>query len=144
MTSEMPPACPLHGAGLDARSLVGRRIEGVVASWHLYGEDDPEGPLDVWLMDEHGDAVLVTTGSDWCLILEASAPHEGYEMAESGRVTVGPAGDETPLAAHLGEEILAVREEYEPRTGRTALELSFPTGGVRCDSWAGDLRLRPL
>ncbi|CAM5644550.1 hypothetical protein SAVIM338S_06360 [Streptomyces avidinii] len=34
-----------------------------------------------------------------------------------------------------------MREDHEPNTGRIALELSFPTGRVRCESWAGDLRL---
>ncbi|MFF2302589.1 hypothetical protein ACFVVP_08830 [Streptomyces sp. NPDC058128] len=144
MESEKSNECPLHGAGMSVQSLVGRRVTQVVASWHVYGGSAPTGPLDVWLVDEEGTPVLVTTGSDWCLRVEVSEPHAGYDMGESGLVTVGPLGDETPLARHIGERILAVREEHEPRTGRIALELSFPDGRVRCDGWAGDLRLTAL
>ncbi|MGW5532317.1 hypothetical protein [Streptomyces xanthochromogenes] len=50
-------------------------------------------------------------------------------------------GDPTPFAAYLGEAVLAVSEEFEPKTGRNALEVTFASGRIRCDSWAGDLRL---
>lgn len=132
-------ACPLHGAGVSAQSLVGRRLAGVVGAWHLYGSDDPAGPLDVWLIDDAGAALHITTGSDWCLIVEVGEPHTGYDMGDSGLVTVGAADARTPFADHVGECVLAVWEEYEPNAGRIALELAFPTGRVRCDGWAGDL-----
>ncbi|MGW6970404.1 hypothetical protein [Streptomyces sp. NPDC054952] len=141
MESEKSKECPLHGAGASAQGLVGRRLAGVVGSWHFYGSDDPAGPLDVWLIDDQEAAVHITTGSDWCLIVEVSEPHAGHDMGESGLITVGAMGDSTPFADHLGESVLAVREDHEPNTGRIALELSFPTGRVRCESWAGDLRL---
>ncbi|MFI6423263.1 hypothetical protein ACIBG6_38535 [Streptomyces sp. NPDC050842] len=83
----------------------------------------------------------IATGSDWCLIVEMSEPHVGHDMGDSGLITVGAMGVGTPFADHIGESVLAVREDHEPNTGRIALELSFPTGRVRCDSWAGDLRL---
>jgi hypothetical protein len=141
MESEKPNACPLHGGGAAAQSLVGRPLAEVVASRHVYGGGDLAGPLDVWLIDDRGATVHVTTGSDGCLIVEESEPHTGYNMGDSGRVTVGAIGNETPFADHVGESILAVREEHEPNTGRVAMELSFPRGRVRCESWAGDLRL---
>ncbi|WP_234317894.1 hypothetical protein [Streptomyces rimosus] len=62
----------------------------MVASWHQYVSEAPSGPLDVWLIDSAEDSTHVTTGSDWCLIVERSVPFGGYEMAESGRVEVGP------------------------------------------------------
>lgn len=120
---------------------MGRRLAEVVGSWHVYGGDPPAGPLDVWLIDDRGAAVHLTTGSDWCLIVEASKPHAGYDMGDWGRVTVATTDEETPFAAHLGEDVVEVREEHAPNTGRVALELTFPTGRVRCESWAGDLRL---
>ncbi|MET8412766.1 hypothetical protein ABZV34_32585 [Streptomyces sp. NPDC005195] len=141
MESEKPNGCPLHGGGAAAESLVGRRLVEVVASRHVCGGGDLAGPLDVWLIDDRGATFHVTTGSDGCLIVEESEPHTGYDMGDSGRVTVGAIGNETPFADHIGESILAVREEHEPNTGRVALELSFPRGRVRCESWAGDLRL---
>ncbi|MER7490552.1 hypothetical protein ABTY20_32660 [Streptomyces sp. NPDC126497] len=133
--------CPLHGAGVSAQSLVGRRLAEVVGSWHMYGSDAPAGPLDVWLIDDRGAAIHLTTGSDWCLIVEASKPHAGYDMGDWGRVTVGTIDGETPFADHVGEDVLEVREEHAPNTGRVVLELTFPTGRVRCESWAGDLCL---
>lgn len=142
--SEKSNKCPLHGAGMDVRSLVGRRLTGVVGSWHLYGSDDPEGPLDVWLIDDQGAAVRITAGSDWCLIVEMSEPHAGYDMGDWGRITVGAMDDAAPFAEHIGESVLAVREDLEPDAGRIALEISFPTGGVLCESYAGDLRLTPV
>ncbi|WP_165986458.1 hypothetical protein [Streptomyces sp. YIM 98790] len=141
METEKSNGCPLHGGGAAAQRLVGRLLVEVVGSRHVYGGDDPAGPLDVWLIDDRGATVHITTGSDGCLIVEESEPHAGYDMADSGRVTVGAISSETPFAEHIGKSILAVREEHEPMTGRVALELSFPRGRVRCESWAGDLRL---
>ncbi|MEF3113848.1 hypothetical protein [Streptomyces chrestomyceticus] len=113
----------------------------MVASWRLYGAEAPSGPLDVWLIDSEKTATHVTTGSDWCLILEASAPSEGYDMAEWGRVEVAPIGSETPFADRLGETVRAVSEEGAPDTGRLALEITFDSGRVRCETWSGNLHL---
>ncbi|MEU6343308.1 hypothetical protein ABZ883_20480 [Streptomyces sp. NPDC046977] len=133
--------CPLHGAGARPDYLVGRRLERVLASWHLYSTVPLTGPLDLWLIDSEEAATHVTPGSDWCLIVETSAPSEGYEMAESGRVEVAPIHSEAPFADHLGETILGVHNEADPDTGRRALELTFEAGRVRCETWSGDLRL---
>lgn len=121
--------------------LVGRRLEQVFASWHLYGAQAPSGPLDVWLIDSESVATHVTTGSDWCLIVETSAPFAEYDMQEVGRVEVAPIGGETPFADHLGETISAIGEERDPDTGRLALEITFGSGRVRCEARSGDLRL---
>ncbi|MEV4943840.1 hypothetical protein [Streptomyces zaomyceticus] len=141
MEPEKSYECPLHGGGPSAQSLVGRRLTGVVGSWHLYGGDGPVGPLGVWLIDDQKAAVHLTTGSDWCLIVEVSEPHVGYDMGDSGLITVETVDDRSPFAAHIGQSVVAMREGHEPNTGRMALELSFPTGRVRCESWGGDLRL---
>lgn len=133
--------CPLHGAGVRPDYLVGRRLERVVASWHLCGAEAPSGPLDVWLIDNDEAATHVTTGSDWCLIVEPSALFEGYDMAELGRTEVAPVNSETPFADHLGETVLAAHEEADPDTGRLTLEITFDSGRVRCDTWSGDLCL---
>ncbi|MFB7290642.1 hypothetical protein [Actinacidiphila glaucinigra] len=117
MESEAPSQCPLHGAEVSARS-------------------DSVGPLDVWLIDESDHAVHITTGSDWCLAVETSEPHAGYDMGDSGLVTMGALDATTPFAEHIGESVLTAREDFEPVTGRVALALSF-----RCESRAGDLRL---
>ncbi|MEV6358135.1 hypothetical protein [Streptomyces hydrogenans] len=121
--------------------LVERRLKEVVASWHLYGSEAPSGPLDVWLIDSEAVATRITTGSDWCLVVETSAPFVGYDMAESGRVEVAPISGEIPFADHLGETVLAASEESAPDRGRVALEITFDSGRVRCETWSGDLRL---
>ncbi|MFF8959723.1 hypothetical protein [Streptomyces sp. NPDC014894] len=142
MNARKRDGCPLHGPGVRPEHLVGRRLERVLASWHRHGSDAPYGPLDIWLVDSEGDSTLVTTGSDWCLIVESSAPFEGYDMRECGRVEVVPDRNETPFAARVGETVLAVREEWEQDDGRTALEIVFDSGAVvRCGSRAGDLVL---
>ncbi|MEU1198744.1 hypothetical protein ABZ446_21275 [Streptomyces sp. NPDC005813] len=141
MESKRLNECPSHGAGVRLDYLVGRRLERVLASWHRYGTQPRSGPLDVWLIDSEEAATHVTTGSDWCLIVETSVPFEGYELAESGRVEVAPVHGETPFADHLGETVRAVREEADPDTGRLALEITFDSGRVRCETWSGDLRL---
>ncbi|MEU2790343.1 hypothetical protein [Streptomyces sp. NPDC007100] len=84
----------------------------------------------------------MTTKSDWRLSVEPSAPFEGYDMAEAGRVEVRPIDGETPFARHLGETVLAVREEGDADNGLSALEITFESGLVRCASWSGDLSLR--
>ncbi|MFB7608707.1 hypothetical protein [Streptomyces gardneri] len=141
MESKRGSECPLHGVGVRPDYLVGRRLERVVASWHLYDSEAPSGPLDVWLIDNKAFATRITTGSDWCLIVETSDPFAGYDMAESGRVEVAPISGETPFADHLGETVLAVSEESVPDNGRIALEITFDSGRVRCETWSGDLRL---
>ncbi|WP_030666521.1 hypothetical protein [Streptomyces rimosus] len=133
--------CPLHGAGLDSDHLVGQRLERIVASWHRQHRKASSCLLDVWLIGRDGIATRVTTGSDWCLIVERSTPYEGYDMGDAGRVEVAPVQDETPFTAHLGEAVLAVREEADAVTGRLALDITFESGRVRCQSWAGELRL---
>ena len=133
--------CPLHGPDERPDYLVGRRLERVVTAWHLHDGDTRSGPLDVWLTDSAGVSTHITTGSDWCLIAEISTPYEAYDMGQGGRVEVPPANGETPFAEHLGETILAVGEAGAPAMGRLALEITFSSGSVRCESWAGDLRL---
>ncbi|MDA1388093.1 MULTISPECIES: hypothetical protein [Glycomyces] len=98
----------------------------------------------MWLTVEREGPIRITTGSDWCLIVDASKPHAGYDLGEGGRVEVRESGRETPFGSHLGEDILGAREDYEPFTGRIGLDLTFATGRVRCESWAGDLRLKDL
>ncbi|RSS55493.1 hypothetical protein [Streptomyces sp. WAC01280] len=141
MESKRESECPLHGAGVRPDYLVGRRLEHVVASWHVYGSEAPSGPLDVWLIDSETVATRITTGSDWCLIVETSDPFAGYDMAESGRVEVEPISGEIPFADHLGETVLAVSEKSAPDSGRIAWEITFDSGRVRCETWCGDLRL---
>lgn len=134
-------ACALHGNGAHPGLLVGRRLERVTASWHLYGEEGPSGPLDVWLLDGAGGSTRVTTGSDWCLVVETAAPFEGYDMGGYGRVEVVRDDGGTPFATRTGERVLAVREEWGPGGGRRSLEVVFGSGAVRCESWSGDLLL---
>ncbi|MET7931546.1 hypothetical protein ABZT43_48615 [Streptomyces sp. NPDC005349] len=141
MEFEKVTQCPLHESGARPEILVGCRLEEVVAAWHRSGDEEAKEPLDVWLIDSQGSSVHITTGSDWCLIVESSSPHDGYDIDSWGRVEVAPVGVRTPFAAHLGEDVLAVREEFEPKTGRIALEITFASGLVRCGSWAGALRL---
>lgn len=120
---------------------MGRRLVEVVAAWLAADGGETVGLLDVWLIDERGDAVHVTTGSDWCLVVEAAQPHAGYDTGASGRVRGEAVGDGTPFAEYVGESLVGVREEHEPNTGRVALDLVFPRGRVRCASRGGDLRL---
>ncbi len=71
----------------------------------------------MWLIDNRGATVHVTTGSDGRLIVEEWEPHADCDMGDWGH------GNETPFADHIGESLLGVREEHEPITGRVALEL---------------------
>ncbi|MFJ5217361.1 hypothetical protein ACIP98_21880 [Streptomyces sp. NPDC088354] len=134
-------ACPLHGPGLPAEALVGRRLERVVTFWHRSEAAAPSGPLDVWLIDATGAFAHLATGSDWCLIVAGGQPHTGWDMGAHGRVEVGPLADGTPFGPHLGQLVTAVGEEYDGHTGRVAAEIAFATGRVRCESRAGELRV---
>ncbi|WP_194235765.1 hypothetical protein [Streptomyces sp. CB01881] len=133
-----------HGPGLDPAFLIGRRLTGVVAAWHVYEERLDPLPVEVWLLDDLGGAIRVASGTDWCLELEPSAPYEGYDMGDWRRFEVAAADDATPFARHLGETVLGAREEYEPLTGRIAVELDFASGTVRCASEDGVLHLRAV
>jgi hypothetical protein len=94
----------------------------LTASWFWQGSGQYPDPLDVWLTDENEGSVRITTGSDWCLIVEASEPHESYDLGEWGRVEVRESCRETTFAEHIGDPILSAREDYEPFTGRIALD----------------------
>ncbi|GAA0420712.1 hypothetical protein GCM10010357_47560 [Streptomyces luteireticuli] len=128
--------------------MIGRRLVRLTASWHLFKDRPADGPVDVWLADDRGGSTLITTGSDRCLVVESSRPHDGYDMGECGRIGVLPVHEGVPLADHLGEVVRGVQEEWDPRTGRVALELEFASRSVRCESGGdGDLHIlaaRPL
>ena len=131
----------MHGAGGDPSGLVGARLQRVVASRHVLGDLVDAEPIDVWLIDDAGACTHITSGSDWCLIVEASAPFEGYDMGTWGRVEVHERSD-TPFASHVGERVLSVEQVWAPMTGRVALVIAFESGPVCCESQAGELRLR--
>nr|WP_223243403.1 hypothetical protein [Streptomyces sp. CBMA123] len=121
--------------------MVGSRLVEVLASWHTHAGHPGDGPVEVWLIDDRGRSTNIASGTDWCLMVESSGPDEGFDMGDWGRIDVLPVRDETPFAAHLGEVVLGVRQEWNPATGRVALELDFASGGVRCETWSGNLRL---
>ncbi|MER5934403.1 hypothetical protein [Streptomyces sp. NPDC002054] len=121
---------------------MGRSIRRIVASWHVYDGERSEAPLDIWLIDSEGESTRISTGSDWCLIVECAEPHEPYDMGEWGRIEVGEDLGEHPFLRHLGDIVTAVAEFADPTTGRTLLEVGFADGDrVRADCWQGDLRL---
>lgn len=131
--------CPLHGGGTVAQGLVGRLLAEVVGT-RARVRRRFLCRVDMWLIDNRGATVHVTTGSDGCLIVEESEPHVGYDMGDWGHATVGAIGSETPFADHIGESLLGVREEHEPITGRFALEVASaaragpgPSACSRCD-----------
>ena len=133
--------CPLHGPGMDVSALVGWRVARVVASWHRIDGRPPSGPLDVWLINETGRTAHITTGTDWCLIVEESDPPPGYDMQDLGRVEVSTDTGSTLFAQFLDQRITAAQEQTDPHTGRIALSLTFTTGGIHCSCWDGELRL---
>ncbi|GAA1222427.1 hypothetical protein GCM10009665_10820 [Kitasatospora nipponensis] len=124
--------------------MIGRRLVRLVASWHVYEGRESDAPVDLWLIDDQGVSTHIMSGTDWCLVVEASKPYESYDMGDWGRIDVRPVDEETPLASRVGEVVLGVREDWEPLTGRMGLELDFTSGSVRCESWSGDLRIRAV
>ncbi|MFI9269393.1 hypothetical protein ACIGXM_01515 [Kitasatospora sp. NPDC052896] len=135
------PACPLHGSGIDPSTLLGRRLVRLSASWHSQEGQPVDGPVELWLGDDQGGSTGISIGTDWCLLVEASKPHDGFDAGGWGRIDVLPLRTVNPLASHFGAVVLGVREEWVPRTGRMALELDLISGSVRCESWGGDLRI---
>ena len=100
-----------------------------------------DGPVDVWLVDDRGAWTHITAGSDWCLITEPSGPFEGCDMGEYGRMEVRQIRSGTPLADHVGEKVVRVRQKFGSRTGRMGLDLVFASGTVHFDSGTGDLHM---
>jgi hypothetical protein len=142
-SSSQPSTCPLHGPGGDPGGLVGRRLDRVAASWLVTDGEPDVGPLDVWLVDDLGGPTRITAGSDWCLLVSAEAPGECWDMGIWGRIEPRESAAGTPFERHLGQTVRAVRERWDPHTGRVGLDIDFPTGSVHADTWKGDLRLRP-
>ncbi|WP_406102535.1 hypothetical protein OG698_09160 [Streptomyces sp. NBC_01003] len=125
--------------GIDR--LAGRPVQQVVAAWHRRGCEDAAGPLEIWLVDDVGGFIHITTGSDWCLIVDDAAPHAGYDLGASGWVEVVASERGTPFARYAREVVLAVDQRFDARTGRVGVEIRFSTGSVQCGSWRGDLHL---
>jgi hypothetical protein len=126
---------------MDPRLLVGHRVQEVLVACHWGGGQGASDPSEVWLVDGDGGHFRLTTGSDWCLIVDDTAPHAVYGVGESGRVEVTASARETPFARSVGETVVAVHERFGAVTGRAGLEIVFATGTVRCASWRGELRL---
>jgi hypothetical protein len=141
VTSTEPYECPLHGTAVDHDRLVGRRVRQILAARHRHDSEEALGPLEIWLVDDLGDYIHITTGSDWCLIVDDAPPHAGYDLGEDGRVEVVASGRGTPFARYVGEDISSVDESFDARTGRVGLEIRFSSGSVQCGSWRGDLHL---
>lgn len=139
--SMTPYECPLHGVGVDPARLVGRRVRQVVAAWHRFDGQYTAEPIDVWLIDDLDEVFHLTTGADWCLMVDDHAPHSGYDMDVYGVVEVAPWTRGSPFVPHAGEPVTAVHERFDADTGRIGLKIVFPTGSVTYGGWRGDLHL---
>ncbi|MCD0484589.1 hypothetical protein LO771_19865 [Streptacidiphilus sp. ASG 303] len=129
---------------MDPRTLVGRRLHGVVAAWHVFEGVKDHQPIDVWLFLDVGGPVEIGVASDWRLTLDASQPYEPYDMQECGVVEVRPLSGHFPLAKHRGEEIQDVGEDIHPLAGRMRMDLRFASGAVRFESYGGELRVQAV
>lgn len=126
---EKPSGCPPHGAGLRVESLVGRRLVEVVAAWQEVGGGEVVGPLDVWLIDDGGDSVHVTTGSDWCLIVEAAQPYGDYDLGASGGSAWEPSVMRHRSRSTSGSALWACGKSTSRIPGASRLSLCLRAGG---------------
>lgn len=127
---------------LEPGTLVGARLLGAIATWHIYDGTRSPSPVDVWLVLDSAGPVRVGVASDWQLEVGRQAVHEPYDMLEYGRIEIDVPGTDFPLSSHVGSRILAAETEYETITGQLmGMTLKFDTGAVRLHSHGGDLLL---
>jgi hypothetical protein len=134
---------PLAGR-LEPGTLVGARLLGVIAAWHVHDRARSQSPVDVWLVLDPAGPIRVGVASDWGLNLERQSVYETYDMQEYGRIEIDVPGGSFALSGHVGDRILAAEAEaeYDVTTGQLmGMTLSFDTGAVRVHSHGGELLL---
>ena len=132
---------PLSGP-LEPATLVGARLLGAIAVWHVHDGARSPSPVDVWLVLDPAGPVRVGVAADWRLSVERHGVYEPYDMQEYGRIEVDVPGADFALSGHVGDRILAVEAACDATTGQLmGMTLSFETGPVRLHSHGGDLLL---
>ncbi|MFD8703748.1 hypothetical protein ACFV1W_14170 [Kitasatospora sp. NPDC059648] len=120
--------------------LVGRQVQGVTCSW-FHARDGGGEPelLHMWLhMEDLGPVRFHTL--DHVLDLRIDEPHNPYDMDVLGRVAVGDALDEFPLAPFAGSKVVSVQHiRQRSIDSRVGFQATFPAGSVRILALADDL-----
>ncbi|MFD3729287.1 hypothetical protein [Streptomyces sp. NPDC058671] len=75
-------------------------------------------------IDSEAVATHITTGSDWCLIVESSDLFAGYDMAKSGRVEVALISGKAPVRGSPRRDGDGSQRRECPDSGRIALEIA--------------------
>ena len=134
-------ATPLSGR-LEPETLVGARLLGVIAAWHVHDGTRSPTPVEVWLVVDPAGPVRVGVAADWRLSVERHGVYEPYDMQEYGRIEVDVPGADFALSSHVGNRILAIEAACDATTGQLiGMMLSFETGSVRLHSHGGYLLL---
>jgi hypothetical protein len=127
---------------LEPETLVGARLLGAIAAWHVHDGTRSPTPVDVWLVLDPAGPVRVGVAADWRLSVERQGVYEPYDMQEYGRIEVDVPGADFALCSHVGNRILAAEAACDATTGQLiGMTLSFETGSVRVHSHGGDLLL---
>ena len=127
---------------LNPETLVGARLLGAIAAWHVHAGARSPSPVDVWLVLDPAGPIRVGVASDWHLCLERHGVHEPYDMQDYGRIEIDVPDANFPLSGHAGNRILAVEAAYDTTTAQLmGMTLSFDTGAVRLHSHGGELLL---
>jgi hypothetical protein len=130
---------PIEGEPIDPDLLVGRRVEGVTASWFVK-ESGVHDLIHVWLDIEGLGEILAHTLNG--LRLDLSEPHAPYEMPELDAKVVVEAGTPAPLAAIVGQVIDGVRRlQVEGYGFRIGLVLTTKVGAVAIADVGDDLTI---
>ena len=130
---------PTESDSIDPDQLVGKRVEGVTASWFV-NETGVHDLVHVWLNVEGLGEVRVHTLNG--LRLDLSEPPAPYEMPELGARVVVEAGTPAPLAAIVDQVIDGVLRLRSDRYGhRIGIVLKTRVGAVAIADVGDDLAI---
>lgn len=125
---------------LEPETLVGARLLGAIAAWHVHDGAKSPTPADVWLVLDPAGPIRVGVAADWQLRFERQDVHEPYDIQEYGRIEIDVPDANFPLSGHAGDRILAAEVVHETTSGQLmGMTLSFDTGAVRLHSHGGEL-----
>jgi len=130
---------PTEGDSIDPEFLVGRKVEGVTASWFV-NETGVHDLIHVWLSVQGLAGVRVHTLNG--LQLDLSEPHTPYEMPELGANVVVEAGTPALLEAIVRQVIDEVRRlRVEGYGYRVGILLTTKVGAVAIADVGDDLAI---
>jgi hypothetical protein len=130
------PRATHHEAGEQLTGGLGYVVDGMIENVTIVSGGDTKARDLTDVLQSGGPDVVVTdlrrVGRSESLDAAAHTSILRHECDSAHAIGIGAMPAPLPRREF---------ENFEPKIGRTGLELIFTAGSVRCENWSGDLRL---